>query len=176
MSYDPRLAHNTLWTSHTIAGGAGSQVRWYEINPKTDTIDQTGTVSDPNLFIYNSSISSDRIVRSYTKKFGDSAVISFNTSSTNSYTAIQMESIVSGQTASNMTLVKQSAGSNVDFSCYEPYQPYCRWGDYSGAVPDPSASTLGLHGQVLLVNQWNLPNIDDSTPVWQTIIWQTKII
>src|SRR5665213_902454 len=50
MAYDPRVGHDALWTAHTIAGGAGSEVRWYEINPWSHSLDQYGTVSDPSLY------------------------------------------------------------------------------------------------------------------------------
>jgi hypothetical protein len=48
----------------------------------------------------------------------------------------------------------------------------CRWGDYSGATPDPASPSGRATGQVGLSNQWNipgpLPNLD---PVWRTWIW-----
>src|SRR5690349_9315217 len=34
-----------LWTQHAVFGGAGSQVRWYEINPATHALIQHGTLS-----------------------------------------------------------------------------------------------------------------------------------
>jgi hypothetical protein len=37
-----------------------------------------------------------------------------------------------------------------DFSC----NPTCRWGDYSGATPDPAASMGGAAGEVWLTNEF----------------------
>lgn len=168
-SFDARLGHNTLWTAQTNSGGAGVKVDWYEINPVSLVLDQFGSVSDPNLYIFNPTISSDRLVVGTTKKFGDSAILNVNTSSINAYPAVQVVSMLSGQPQSSLTMVKQSTGPNIDFTCSNTSSTDCRWGDYSGAVPNPAASTKGTHGQVIISNQWNVPNIDDNTTVWQTL-------
>ena len=170
-AYDPRLGSLALWTAHTIAGGAGSAVRWYEINPANLSLDQTGTITDPQLWLFNATVTPDRVVNGNNSGFGSSAVVEYNTSSSSAYPAIRMESIVDGQAPSPPVLVKQSTGPNVDFSCFQPDNMPCRWGDYSGAVPDPGSPLTAEHGQVWLVNQWNLPDLDDQTPVWQTSIW-----
>jgi len=73
-----------------------------------------------------------------------------------------------GSTAqSGFVVVQQSLGANVDFSC----GPTCRWGDYSGATPDPLASA---GGQVWLSGEWNLPATDGNATVWQTWNWAAK--
>jgi hypothetical protein len=173
MAFDPRVNHTVLWTAHTIAGGAGSEVRWYEINPLNDSLDQVGTVSDPKLYVFNGTISPDRIVKPTKTAFGDSAVINVNTSSLTNYSAIQVAALTNGQPQSPLEMIQQSTGPNVDYSCFEPYTNTCRWGDYSGATPDPGATILGAtHGSVWISNQWNVPNIDDNTPVWRTTIWR----
>ena len=175
MAFDPRVNHTVLWTAHTVAGGAGSELRWYEINPAANSLDQIGTISDPSLYVYNGTISPDRLVKGSKKAFGDSAIISVNTSSLHAYTAIQMSSVTGGQAASPLVMVQQSTGTDADYTCSEPYATYCRWGDYSGAVPDPGAPTKGAtRGAVWMSNQWNLPTIDDSTPVWRTTIWRAQ--
>jgi hypothetical protein len=173
-AYDPRVGHLALWTAHTVAGGAGSEVRWYEINPANLTLDQMGTISNPKLWLFNVTVTPDRVVNGKKSGFGNSAVVNYNTSSSSTFPAIQMVSIVNGQPASSPVLVKQSTGPDVDLSCFEPGAPQCRWGDYSGAVPDPGSPLTAQHGEVWLVNQWNLPDIDDETPVWQTSIWNVS--
>jgi hypothetical protein len=60
--------------------------------------------------------------------------------------------------------VKQSGGPNIDTSC----APTCRWGDYSGARPDPLPSS---GGQVWLSGEWNLSSTDNSGTDWQTWNW-----
>jgi hypothetical protein len=175
-AYDPRVGHLALWTAHTITGGAGSAVRWYEFNPVTLTLDQMGTISDPKLWLFNATISPDRVVNGKKSGFGNSAVLQYNTSSSTAFPAIRMVSILNGGTPSSPVLVKQSTGPDVDFSCFEPAASECRWGDYSGTVPNQGASLKAAHGEVWLVNEWNLPDIDDSTPVWQTSIWNASFM
>jgi hypothetical protein len=173
-AYDPRVGHRALWTAHTIAGGAGSAVRWYEIDPENLTLDQVSTIADPRLSLFNATIAPDRVVVGKKSGYGSSAVVEYSTSSSSAYPAIRMVSIVDGQAASSPVLVKQSTGPDVDFSCFEPNEPVCRWGDYSGAVPDPASPLTDKHGDVWLVNQWNLPDVNDSTPIWQTSIWNAS--
>jgi hypothetical protein len=173
-AYDPRVGHLALWTAHTIGGGAGSEVRWYEIDPEGLTLDQMGTISDPSLWLFNATVTPDRVVNGKKSGFGSSAIVEYNTSSSSAFPAIRMVSIVDGEAPSPPVLVKQSTGPDVDFSCFEPGTPECRWGDYSGAVPDPGSPLKAEHGEVWLVNQWNLPDIDDETPVWQTSIWNAS--
>ncbi len=171
MAFDPRVNGYALWTAQTDAGGAGTKVDWYEINPASSTLYQNGTISDPNLNIFNAAISPDRVYLSGKGHFGNSAVITFNTSSANAYTAIDVISIVNGQPQSSMQLIKQSTGPDVDMTCSTLTAAYCRWGDYPGAVPNPASPITGATmGQVLISNEWNLPDINDNTLVWQTII------
>src|SRR5437867_12585839 len=59
--YDPRLGATAIWTAHTAFGGAGSEVRWFEINTATTPVlSQTGTVTDPELYSFNGASSYDR--------------------------------------------------------------------------------------------------------------------
>lgn len=173
-AYDPRLGHDDIWTSDTIAGGAGAEVRWYEINPTAAQVDHYGDISDPDLYVYNSSIAPDRLVNGSIAKFGSDAVINVNTSSSTAFTAIQTTSTVDGGPTGPLTKVKQSVGPNIDFSCFEPDEPYCRWGDISGSSPDPGASPSAKEGRVWASNQWNLPATNDEMPVWRTITYQAK--
>jgi hypothetical protein len=60
-AYDPNLGATAVWTAHTVFGGAGAEGRWYEINVGgTPSLAQSGTVSDPNLFVWNGAISPNR--------------------------------------------------------------------------------------------------------------------
>lgn len=174
MAYDPRVGHDALWTAHTIAGGAGAEERWYEINPASASLDQIGTVSDPTLYVFNGTISPDRVVKAKKTAYGSSAIINVSTSSSTSYPAIQMASTIDGQPESSLMMVKQSVGPDVDFTCFNPQSPTCRWGDYSGATPDPNAPLKAAYGEVWLSNEWNTPDVDDNTPVWQTTVYKAQ--
>ncbi|HET7478985.1 MAG TPA: hypothetical protein VFJ72_05650, partial [Rubrobacteraceae bacterium] len=143
-----------LWTQHTVFGGAGAQVRWYEINPASATLFQRGTVSGSSangVFDFNGAISPDRKVLGTTRKFGSSMILGYNSSSATQFPSVQMISKVGSNAASAGTLVKASAASLQNFDCSDPNFPgVCRWGDYSAATPDPGSSTTTTHGQVWL--------------------------
>jgi hypothetical protein len=164
---DPSLGTNVtaIWTSHTVLGGAGAEERWYEINTNgTPSLAQSGRASSASLFAFNGGISPDRANDGTSGAYGASMVMGFNTSSPNQYSAVQMVSKKPGSGQSDFVLVKQSAGANVDFSC----GPTCRWGDYSGATPDP---LIGSGGRVWLSGEWNRPSVDGSAPTWATWNW-----
>jgi hypothetical protein len=165
-AFDPRIGQTAIWTAHAVYGGAGSEVRWYEIGTSpTPTLAQAGAVTSPNLYIWNAAVSPDRADEGNgNAAYGSDMVVGFNTSSPNDYAAIQMVSKRGSQPQSNMVLVQQSLGPNIDNTC----GPVCRWGDYSGATPDPLVSSGGM---VWLSGEWNNPATDGSTVDWQTWNW-----
>jgi hypothetical protein len=166
-------AHGTataLWTSHAVFGGAGSEVRWYEIDVANAALFQSGTVNDLSLYAFNGSVSSDRVYRSSSQKgFGNNLVVNFSTSSATAYPAIQMVSKVGANAQSGFVLVKQSPGPEDGFDCFELQK--CRWGDYSGAVPDPAAPLTGSVGKVWMDNMWASGISDPLNATWRTWIW-----
>jgi hypothetical protein len=168
-------AHGTataLWTSHAVLGGAGAEERWYEIDVANAVLFQNGAATDPNLFVFNGGISPDRVVNSTGKKFGSNMVMGFSTSSTTAFPAVQMVSKLGAGAQSAFVMVKQSPGPEEGFDCFELGK--CRWGDYSGAVPDPRASLSGSTGKVWLTNMWASGDIDPLNATWRTWIWGAK--
>jgi len=148
-SHSNRLA---VWVSHTVLGGAGSQVNWYEINPlpvNNPTLFQSGTASHATLWALNSGISNDRACDLVSCAHGDNMVLGFTTTSSTSFPASQMVSKVGAGAQSAFVVVKQSTTFDNDFTC----TPVCRWGDYGGATPDP-IKMGGAVGEVWLTNQW----------------------
>ena len=141
-----------IWTQHTISGGAGAAVRWYEIVAPSGTVTQSGTVSDGSLYLFNGAVSPDRVVKGKTKAFGQNMVLGFNTSSSDTYPAIQMVGKRGADDVSARVLVKSSPGHDEDFACQ--HDGFCRWGDYAAATPDPGASTGAATGVVWLTNMW----------------------
>ena len=53
---------HAIWTQHTVAGGAGSEVRWYEVDPGGQDTFQANKVSGPANYHFNGAISPDRAV------------------------------------------------------------------------------------------------------------------
>jgi hypothetical protein len=147
---DPAHASATaVWTQHTVFGGAGAQVRWYEIKPATHSLIQHGTITSPALFTFNGAISPDRRVNGTARKFGGNMVISVNQSSASALPAIKVASKRGANAVSALQLVAASTLADQGFDCMTAEQPnLCRWGDYAGASPDPAAPTTGATGQV----------------------------
>ena len=164
---DPRNGGSVaIWTAHAVYGGAGSEERWYEINP-TGSLIQSGVASDPSLFVWNGAISPDRSNNGTTGSFGGSMAMSVSTSSAGTYPAIQFvwKNAASAQTG--LKKLVQSAGPSIDLSCNSTTP--CRWGDYSGATPDPAAT--GTSGKVWLANQYNLAGGTTSSTAWRTWVF-----
>jgi hypothetical protein len=151
-----------VWTAHAVKSGDGlrSEERWYEINPSGSLYDH-GAAASSSLFVWNGAVSPDRN-GSGTGSFGDGMAMSVSTSSSTTYPAIQFLWKKGGTQSSLQSLV-QATGPNVDFSCSP-----CRWGDYSGAAPDPAASGTG---NVWLTNQYNLGSSTNSGTDWRTWIF-----
>jgi hypothetical protein len=157
-----------IWSAHAVAGGAGSESRWYEINPlpvSNPTLHQSGEASHASLYTWNPGISPDRACTPTGCSFGGSMVMGFSTSGLSAFPAAQMVSKIGAGAQSAFVVVKQSPGFNQDFSCSP-----CRWGDYSGATPDPTPPP-GATGAVWLTNQWNVASFNSSDVDWRTWNW-----
>ncbi len=158
-----------LWTQHTVFGGAGAQVRWYEINPATHSLIQHGTISNTSLYTFNGAISPDRRVNGTSKKFGGDMVVSVNQSSASALVAIKVASKIGAKALSALTLVARSTAADTGFDCMTTTSPkLCRWGDYAGASPDPAAPTTGTTGQVWGTSMLSAPGGGASSSGWTT--------
>jgi len=193
----------SLWTQQTVCTTAPvlpplpkpqiyycpgvSGVRWYEINPRQSVfpfnpaVRATGLVTVPDVFLYNAAISPDRKFDGVTTPaFGDSFVMTYTMSSLKAglWPLIAVSSSYKGSAVSAPVVVKPAVGPYRDFSCVAPGST-CRWGDYSGAAPDPRPSTFGT-GAVWLTNQYAgfvtpgtvLPPTNQSN--WRTWIWAAQ--
>jgi len=166
---DPAHAGATaIWTQHTIGGGAGTLVRWYEINPASHSLLQSGSAVSSALDVFNGAISPDRAVSGATTAYGSSMVLAFNTSSGTTHPAIQMLSKIGSASQTGFVLVKQSPASDIGPDC--AFLGYCRWGDYAGATPDPSAPAGASAGRVWLTSMWNTA-ADPSNFTWGSWNW-----
>jgi hypothetical protein len=147
-----------LWTAHAVFGGPGAEERWYELNPVSGAVLQQGVAGDPTLYTWNGAISPDRA----NGALGDSMAMSVSTSSSATYPAMQIVWKKGTNAQSTMKPLVQANAPNVDFSCSSTAA--CRWGDYSGASPDPAGG-----GLIWLANQYNLTG-GTSTTAWRTRI------
>ena len=137
-----------LWTQHTVFGGAGAQVRWYEINPATHSLIQHGTVSSSALFTFDAAVSPDRRVNGTSSMFGGDIVIDVVQSSTAVLPTIEVASKIGTGAISALTTVATSGAADTGFDCIQSKTSVCRWGDYAAATPDPASPTTGTTGLV----------------------------
>jgi hypothetical protein len=158
-----------LWTAHAVFGGAGVEERWYELDPAAGALLQNGSVTSSSLFVWNGTVSPDRANNGTTTAFGDSMAMSVSTSSAATYPAIQLVWKKGGAAQSPLTNLVQATGPNVDTSCSDTSP--CRWGDYSGASPDPTAT--GTVGTVWLANQYNVASTSSDTD-WRTRVFGVR--
>ncbi|MFY9588355.1 MAG: hypothetical protein WAT66_12955 [Actinomycetota bacterium] len=169
-AFDPRFGRTTVWTAHAVFGGAGSEERWYEIDPATTpALLQSGAASSPSQYVFNGAISPDRAVSSAGSGFGSNMVLGFNTSSAQEFPAIRMVSKIGSNPQSRLVLITQSPGPYDSFGCHPELA--CRWGDYSGATPDPVAPLGGSTGKVWLTNEWNFDLPSPNAVEWRTWNW-----
>jgi hypothetical protein len=168
LSRDPRLGKLAVWTQQTVANATGteSEVRWYELDSLGLTVLQNGAATDPTGDAYNGAISPDRANNGTTRAFGANMILGFTTSSLTAFTADQMLSKVGAAPQSGFVLIQQSPGLDVDFTCCPN-----RWGDYSGASPDPAAPQNGASGMVWLTNMWNDATCNGTNVCWRTWNW-----
>jgi hypothetical protein len=161
-----------VWTQHTIAGGAGSEVRWYEIDPVGKTLLQTGNQSSTSLFFFNAAISPDRVVNGATTAFGSNMLLNFDASSSSVLESIQMVSKRGTNSVSLPKVIQTSTGPDTDFTC--PATGGCRWGDYAAATPDPNSPTTGPAGIIWGTSMWTVPGTNGGPASWRTWNWKSQ--
>jgi PKD repeat protein len=139
--YDPAVGVETIWTQHTVAGDnyGPSVMRWYELVPGNTNPHQVGTVNaavnDGTTFAFNGSISP--------AESGDDAAVFYNVSGDSQYVELRAQkrnpTTPLGTTKQETTLASNTSTqyTDQDGSCYGVLY-VCRWGDYSGASPDPN--------------------------------------
>jgi len=144
----PPGERTALWTQHTVQGGAGSEVRWYEIDPGGGALFQSGSVTDPSLHVFNGAVAPDRAVNGASRAYGSDMVLNFNTSSASTEPDIRVVSKVGSNPQSPPVVIKTSPDPLLEPGC----RSVCRWGDYPGASPDPTPPSGSP--QVWMANQW----------------------
>jgi hypothetical protein len=159
-----------LWTQHTIAGGAGSRVRWYEIDPSKPKLLQKDSASSSSLYEFNGAISPNRQVSGSTAKGGANMLMNFSSSSAASFPEIGIVSKKGGKSQSPQALVLASPGPLGGFDCTMPEDDAtCRWGDYASATPDPKDKS-----KIWNVNQWASGELPACTPLYCPATWRSQ--
>jgi len=153
-----------VWTAHAVFGGAGSEERWYEIDPSVPSVTQSGSATSGSLYVFNGGIAPDRTVHT-TAAHGQNMVMGFSTSSSTQCPALQAVSKLAGQPQSGFVMVHQGTDPDNDFTCSP-----CRWGDYSGASPDPGVGITDATGKVWIANEYLSGPNPGGNPNWRTWI------
>lgn len=174
---DKRSNAFSLWTQQTVADGSQSAVRFYEIEPVANppTLRRNGSVgvgSGTPCYYFNAAVSPDRRVDGATSVFGGSVVLQYNVSGSASGCDLNPR-IVAGSSLNGagftFLTVKTGVDEYADFTCTP-----CRWGDVSGASPDPRPGTSGAGG-VWITNQYSgVVNPNIAAADWRTWISAIK--
>ncbi|HEY2775971.1 MAG TPA: hypothetical protein VGK20_18165 [Candidatus Binatia bacterium] len=164
---DPAHGRVGLWTQHTVGGGAGAEVRWYELDPEHSSVFQSGVISHPSLYLFNAAISPDRVRAGSDARFGSNMVISFNSSSTTTNPALLVASKIGTGRVSQVTQIGTSSGAENTFECSENGDT-CRWGDYAAGTPDPKAPLDAVTGRVWGTSMLAVPLAAYDDAAWRT--------
>jgi hypothetical protein len=131
MNLDYNPESGTLWAAHATAiswNGVDirSAIRWYEVDPVSRSLVQSGIYGDPGSSYYIPTVSSD----------GDSTVIVHNVSGPGTFPRMD----VAGRTADFSQNVLEDAEIVQEGESRYNYgegSPVMRWGDYNGVSVDP---------------------------------------
>jgi phosphodiesterase/alkaline phosphatase D-like protein len=132
--FDPSAGAEAVWTQHTVAGSGRSMVRWYELLPGSLAIRQQGQLASATDYYWNAAISPSSA--------GNDAMISYNRGSSSLLPVIGAQTRTKSTTLGQMDAGEVLVGSSSDADQETLFQGNCtanpcRWGDYSGATPDP---------------------------------------
>ena len=155
---DPDANAEAVWTQHTVVSTTSrSVVRWYEFIPSQLKVRQQGEIASATDYVFNGAIAPSIL--------GNDAALFYDRANASLTPVIGAVSRTHGDPLSTMgseLLIGSSVAADTDLSCSAPYGPPCRWGDYSGASPDPNAA-----GVVWGSNQLNGPTFF-GYPQWAT--------
>jgi hypothetical protein len=121
----------SLWAVQPVAFGGRSAVRWYQIDEPTNTVLQSGTISDSQFDYYYPSIN--------VNSFGE-VIVGFSRSGLNPTTGFASSVAVAGTTTGGVTtfgspILLKSGVANYHFTDGSGTN---RWGDYSATTLDPN--------------------------------------
>ena len=125
-----------VWTQHTVAGAGGrAVVRWNEFVPSTLSVLQEGEIGSDTDHIFNAAISPS--------SGGSDAAVFYNRGSGSTLALIGAQTRQSSTPTGQMDAGEVVLGTSATFDQETLFQGNCttapcRWGDYSGASPDPS--------------------------------------
>jgi hypothetical protein len=155
-AFRPVRGRHSFWTQQTVKSPtnlAFSEVRIYEIDPVpilfspffSPILLGSATFRDSSSSIFNAAISPDRQASGVTEDFGNNWVVEYNASGPTVFPEIWAASSLTTGPVQFTNLMK-SGGPYIDTLSCPNSGDKCRWGDYSGASPDPNPARLGVSG------------------------------
>ncbi len=150
-----------IWVSQAVAGGPGSVVRWFEIDPVAHQVVQSGSVTYPKLWAWNGAISPDRVNEGSTHAFGSSMVITYDTSSSTTLPTVYERGKVRNDAIGAAVKIVTANGADLGADCREAGH-VCQWGGGT-ASPDPAAPPSGPTGSVWSVQMISAKGADPDT-------------
>jgi hypothetical protein len=117
-----------LWAAHTINGGGRAAARWYQFNPTTPSLVQSGTISNPTRAYYYPSIAVNS---------AGAALIGFTGSSSTEFAGAWWAARYPGDPSGQMSAPQQYRAGSSSQSHIDNVGRN-RWGDYSHTSVDPS--------------------------------------
>jgi hypothetical protein len=114
-----------IWTQHAVAGAGGrSVVSWYALNPRRLSVVDRGVIRKRRNWVFNAAISPTRS--------GRAAIINYNVGGPQLLPQVRAR-IAGTKAGGELTLGRSFAPNRL---C-DREDPFCSWGDYAGASPDP---------------------------------------
>ena len=113
-----------IWTQHAVAGAGGrSVVRWYALDPRRLSLADRGVIRKRRNWVFNAAISPTRS--------GRAAIVNYNVGGPRLLPQVRAR-IAGAKAGGELTLGRSLAARTCDRDV-----PFCSWGDYAGASPDP---------------------------------------
>ena len=164
--FDPSAGAEAVWTQHTVGNSGRSMVRWYEILPGSLSVRQQGQLASTTDHYWNAAISPSSA--------GDDAMIEYNRGNGSLLALIGAQSRTKstplGQMDPGEVVPAASSAATEETLFQGNCDPNpCRWGDYSGATPDPLnpgvvwGSNQVTGGWVFGLAQWSTQNFAITT-------------
>jgi hypothetical protein len=114
-----------IWTQHAVAGAGGrSVVRWYALDPRRLSVVDRGVIRKRRNWVFNAAVSPTRS--------GRAAIINYNVGGPQLLPQVRAR-IAGSKAGGELTLGRSFAPNRL---C-DRDEPFCSWGDYAGASPDP---------------------------------------
>jgi hypothetical protein len=120
-------ANGSIWASHTIAAGGKSGARWYEVDPVAQTLTQSGTLTDPSLWLYFPSITADA---------AGNVVMGFSGSDASTFPSAYFSGRLATDPTGEMATATLYAAGLASYTITDGAGRN-RWGDYSQTSLDP---------------------------------------